>query len=214
MKFTALTLLATLSFSASAQGVYLSHYVFPEFVKGTVLKKSGSREQALLNYNSLTQEMIFENNGQKLALAQLNTIDTVYIRHSKFVPVDSTFFEVINTNSYPLYVRHKTRLEIPGTPIGYGTSTQSASATSLSSYSKAALGRTIYDLKLPDNYKLKPQTEFFVKRNNRFIRINGAGSLSKIFPGKEKNIRDFANKNRPDFTRKEDLVTLLNYLTN
>jgi hypothetical protein len=41
----------------------------------------------LLNYNSLTEEMIFENNGKKLAIGkgELELVDTVFIKDRKFV---------------------------------------------------------------------------------------------------------------------------------
>ena len=41
------------------QGKELFHYVFPDFVQGTVKLKSGERHEAILEYNSITEEMIF-----------------------------------------------------------------------------------------------------------------------------------------------------------
>ena len=54
---------------AQKQKVEIYHYVFPEFRKGTVLMKSGTKNEAMLNYNALTDEMIFDQNGKKLAMA-------------------------------------------------------------------------------------------------------------------------------------------------
>ncbi|MDB5013220.1 MAG: hypothetical protein JWQ25_1422, partial [Daejeonella sp.] len=67
---------ATISFAQDSQGVSLSHYVFPEFTEGVVKNKSGAIDKARLNYNAITQEFIFEKGTQKLALAQISTIDT------------------------------------------------------------------------------------------------------------------------------------------
>ena len=73
----------------------LSHYLFPEFTKGVVLMKTGVKNEALLNYNSLTEEMIFDNKGTKLALGQLDQVDTVYIQNRKFFPLNKKFVEIV-----------------------------------------------------------------------------------------------------------------------
>ena len=57
--------------------VELSHYILPEFIKGTVLMKSKTTNSTMLNYNALTEEMIFDNKGNKMAMARLEEIDTV-----------------------------------------------------------------------------------------------------------------------------------------
>lgn len=84
---------ANLLSAQNEPGVALSHYVFPEFREGVVKKKSGAENKALLNYNSITQEMIFDKDNQKYALSEINTIDTVYIDKTKFIPVDSAFMK-------------------------------------------------------------------------------------------------------------------------
>lgn len=37
----------------------ISHYLFPEFVQGVVLMKSGQKNPAMLNFNAATEEMGF-----------------------------------------------------------------------------------------------------------------------------------------------------------
>ncbi|WP_423147200.1 hypothetical protein [Rubrolithibacter danxiaensis] len=196
------------------KGISISHYVFPEFKQGTVLKKSGETQKALLNYNTLTQEMIFDHNGTKLALAQINTIDTVYIDGRKFTPVDSIFYEVADTKTNtPLFIQHKSTVTGPGASVGYGSSTQSSSATSLSSYSGSGIGKTIYNLKLPDEYKVKSQKQFFLKKDNRFIKINNLKSVQRLFKDKAEEIKTFAVTNHTNFNDVEDLIALINYIS-
>ena len=71
-----------------AQGNNASSYVFPAFVSGTVLQKNGGATDGILNYNTLTQEMLFLQNGIKTVLDAGN-IDTVYIQNKKFIPAGS-----------------------------------------------------------------------------------------------------------------------------
>lgn len=61
MKIKSLLLLLFITVSLYAQETdSLSHYVFPEFKPGVVLLKNGVRNNANLNYNAATEEMIFD----------------------------------------------------------------------------------------------------------------------------------------------------------
>lgn len=81
-----LTLVLVTAFSAYSQKE-ISHYLFSEFIPGVVLMKGGTENHALLNYNLVTEEMIFDQGGQLLAFADitLDNLDTVFIDNRKFI---------------------------------------------------------------------------------------------------------------------------------
>ena len=86
MKYKSLLLLLSISISLHAQEtVNLSHYVFPDFQPGVVLLKNGVRNNAKLNYNAASEEMVFDENGKMLAIgdAVLPQIDTVFVSTSR-----------------------------------------------------------------------------------------------------------------------------------
>jgi hypothetical protein len=58
--------ISTLHLFAQREEVLISHYLFPSFVKGKVILKSGIINMTNINYNSVTEEMIFDSNGTKL----------------------------------------------------------------------------------------------------------------------------------------------------
>ena len=87
-------ILSSLYAQPVVNGKKLYHYVFPSFMEGTVRQKSGEVNKALLNYNSLTEEMIFDQSGQKLALDRTENDDAVYILSRKFIPVGKSFYEM------------------------------------------------------------------------------------------------------------------------
>ena len=65
-------------------------YLFPEFEKGTVVLKKGSRVPALLNYQMQVQEMLFiDNDNQILTLTNLPDILFITINERRFVPAPS-----------------------------------------------------------------------------------------------------------------------------
>ena len=71
-------ILITLSFiallcghaSAQSKQIVLSHYILPEFTEGYVMMKGGRTQQMLLNYNSVTEEMVFKRGESVLAIGK------------------------------------------------------------------------------------------------------------------------------------------------
>ncbi len=96
MKQIVLFLLAVcLAFQVEAQNQTsvkeLNHYTFPDFMEGTVKKKTGETIKTLLNYNTITQEMIFQQSGKYLALDEIESIDSVNLQGKTFVPANRVF---------------------------------------------------------------------------------------------------------------------------
>jgi len=100
----------------------------------------------LLNFNALTEEMIFESNGVELSVAQMELIDTIYINGRKFFSLNGKFLEALYHLKYDLYAEHKCTLNDPGKPAGYGASSQLGAATTYSSYFS---GNRVYEMTLP-----------------------------------------------------------------
>ena len=118
------------------QGVKLVHYVFNEFNPGTVKMKSGETYNQVLNYNILTGEMIFENEGKYLAIASPENVDTVYINDRKFIPLNNKFYEVLVNSQYLYLLEFTFTITEPGTSIGYGGTSTTTASTSFQIFSK------------------------------------------------------------------------------
>ena len=72
--------------------------------------KNGKTQTAMMNYNMITEEMIFENGSTRLAMDNLETIDTVYLDSRRFVPHDKIFHEVLINDRISLFKKHKSNL--------------------------------------------------------------------------------------------------------
>jgi len=203
--------LCLLTFSGLCQrrGVELSHYIFPEFVKGTVLMKSGVKNLTMLNYNALTEEMIFDTNGKKLAIARLEDIDTVYIEDRKFFPMGDKFVELIYRNKIELYAAHKCSVVDPGKPAAYGGTSQTSSTTS---YSSLVAGGLAYQLKLPDGYTTKPYNNYWLKRDGKMTLFISLRQLSKLFDDKSDRFKKYVKEHKVEFDKGEDLAELIKYM--
>lgn len=194
---------------AQVKVVELTHYLFPEFTKGIVLMKTGVKNEALLNYNSLTEEMIFENKGIKLAVGQLEQIDTVYISGRKFLPLNSKFVELIYHSKFDLFAEHKCNLVDPGKPAGYGGSSQTSATTT---YSTFFSGSQAYELKLPESYETKSFTFYWLKKDGELNKFVSIRQLMKLFGEKEKLIKNYTKKQSIKIDDQKSIVSLIRYM--
>ncbi|MDQ6902470.1 MAG: hypothetical protein M3139_05590 [Bacteroidota bacterium] len=193
----------------SNQPVKLIQYVFEQFNPGTVKLKSGKSYKQNLNYNTITNEMVFVDNGKFVAIASPESVDTIYISDRKFIPLNNKFYEVLVTGPMPLLAELTATVSEEGTSIGYG-STTTTSATS--SYQSLIRDGGAYGLKLPDGFKVTPKQEFYILKDDKLERISNERQLAKIFPDKKDVIKDFVKKTNTNFSKSEDVAALVKQL--
>ncbi|MFA5463835.1 MAG: hypothetical protein WC265_07145 [Dysgonamonadaceae bacterium] len=215
MKYLSLFFLLTISISLKAQEtVNLSHYLFPDFQPGVVLMKNGVRNNVKLNYNAASEEMVFDENGKILAIdeAVLPQVDTVFIADEKFIRMNNKFVKIIiNEPEIDLFVEHKCRLIPPGKPVAYGGTSQTSSITS---YSSIMSDGRVYNLKLPDDYKIIPYNVFWLNRNGKLQSFSNLGQLKKIYRDKKKLIGDYLKENEVKLSNEKSVSDAINYLEN
>lgn len=203
-----LLIAASVKAQTNDQPVKLEHYVMDKFTPGTVLLKSGARYQQVLNYNIITREMIFDNSGTFLAIANPKDVDTVFIDGRKFVPVGDGFYEWLGGTTVPLFADYTYTLKEEGVNTGFGKSTTSAAVST-----KALLkDGGAYRLKLPDEFQVIPGKTFYIRKSDRYHKVGNEQQVSKIFPEHKQRIADYVKENRTNFTRVSDMQLLINQL--
>lgn len=214
MKFTYCILIFNLmliSVFAQPKTKEVSHYIFPEFTQGVVLMKSGVTQKALLNYNSLTEEMVYIDKGVKLAISDetLAKIDTVFIRDKKFVVVGTKFFELIVHSKFDLYIEHKCDLRNLGKPTAYGATSQT---TSVSSYSSIPSQSMKYELKLSDEYGVEPYIYYWIKKNNASKKFSNMRQLKNLYASKKDLMDVYVKDHDVKYDDQKTIVQLIEYL--
>ena len=190
----------------NVNAVKLVQYVFDAFSPGTVKIKSGETYKQSLNYNIITNEMIFDDNGKYAAIASPQNVDTVYINDRKFIPLNNKFYEVLVGGNMPLLYESSASVSEPGVSTGYGgTST----TTAASSYQSLLRDGGAYNLKLPNGFNVIPKHEFYIMTGGKLEKAGSEKRLSKIFPDKKGVIKDAAKKNNTDFSKREDVAALV-----
>ncbi|MDH3322958.1 MAG: hypothetical protein OEM04_08205 [Flavobacteriaceae bacterium] len=196
---------------AQVKSAPLTHYVFPVFNQGEVLMKTGKSSKAMLNYNSLSEEMVFDNKGQKLAIIdeQLKLIDTVYIKNRKFFRMNDKFVELLYHSNTDLYAEYRCHLEYPGKPDGFGGTSQT---TSSRTYSNVMSGMLIYQLSLPEGYKTTPYTYYWLKKNGELHKFKNLKQLTKLYPEKKDLYKSYTKQHEVKFNDQESVAQLVKYL--
>lgn len=186
-----------------------SHYLFPEFVRGSVLKANGAKHGVMLNYNMLTEEMIFDQNGTKLALDLSDPIDTVYIEGRKFFLLKNRFVELLYDSKLSLYVENKCKLEDPGTPAAYGGTSQTSATSQYSTYYSQG---QLYKLKLPEGKVTEPFCEYWFKNGNKLTKFFTINQLAKLNKDKKELFNKYLETHEVKYNDRQSIVELIKYL--
>lgn len=214
MKHIVFLLIFNLSLTVSysqVNGVALSHYIFPEFTPGVVLMKSGIKHNVLLNYNSLTEEMIFDEKGKKLAIGkeEQEKVDTVFIGGRKFFLLNGKFVELIYHSKCDLYAEHRCNIKYPGKAAGYGGTSET---TAVTSYSTLYARGIMYELKLPDGFETRPYIIYWLKKNGKTDKFVSMKQLTKYYNDKEVLFEAYINNHEVKYDNPESIGELIKYL--
>lgn len=203
-----LMVLSGIFFSLQAQDPS-PQYLFPKFTSSKVLLKNGASQTVMMNYNMVTERMVYEQDGKKFDLINIGTVDTIYIQNRKFIPDGKVFYEVIlKGEPLSLFIQQQGSLMSPGTPAGYGGTSQVAATKQLSSIELAG-GR--YNLPLPAEYLVNVSPVFWIGNGNEKKSFLNEKQFLKILPEKEKELKAFIKENRVKVTNPDQLAKLVNY---
>lgn len=187
----------------------ISHFIFAQYEQASILNKNKKIVEAKLNYNTVTEEMVFiAPDGQYKALYPIEQVDTIYIKGRKFIPMSGVFYEVLPTE-IPAYINYKCRISTKGQSIGYGTS-NTASVENISSINQ---GGELYQLKLPDLYKVDPYIVYWIRMDGNMKRIRKIKDLQNLFPQFKMEITTYSKKNKVKMNDPEKIADLIDYIS-
>ena len=68
-------------------------FLFPEFSTGKVRLKNGNIQSLELNYNTVSEKIVYKKDDKIYDVVNTEIIDTVFIKESKFVPAGKVFMK-------------------------------------------------------------------------------------------------------------------------
>jgi hypothetical protein len=206
----AIFLLIILSFTSPVKAQTNSdgsspQFLYPDFTKSTIRMKNGQSQSSILNYNTVSEKMVYQKDDKLYDMVNTEMIDTVFLQDSKFVPVGKVFYEVLLVAPVALFVQYKGELVPPGTPAGYGGTSQ-VSNTKLMSTVQLSSG--YYNLKLPADYLVITAQVYWIRKDSSMNSFMKEKQFLRIFPDKEAELKQFIKQNRIKFDNQSDMVKL------
>jgi hypothetical protein len=186
----------------------MPQYLFPEFSKCEVRMKNGEIQSTVMNYNIVTESMVFTRDSKYYNMTNLEMVDTVYLNDSKFVPSGKIFYEVLLSGPIDLFIQNKGDLLPAGKPVGYGGTSQLANSKYLSTI-KLSSGE--FNLELPADYTVRASSVCWIRKNNEMLSFTNEKQYLKLFPDKAEGIKEFIKKNRLKFDNYADLIQIVRY---
>ena len=199
-----LTVLPAALYAQTAESTPASPYVFNEFVKSTVLQRNGAKVSASLNYNTITEEMMFEQNGSRIVMDKGET-DTIYLQNRRFIPAKDVYMEKLTNTPAALYVQHKNKAVA-------AAKGEKANEVLSDIYKKKSVEKVDpYALTLPGSFRLLNDSKYWLQRGKDFISLSNLKKIPSLFPGKEAEITKFIAENKISPASEEDMIKLVKF---
>jgi hypothetical protein len=183
-------------------------FLYPEFTKSKVRMKNGQIQNIMLNYNTVSEKMVFQKDEKLYDMANPEMIDTVFLQDSRFVPAGKVFYKVVLIAPVAFYAQYKGELQPPGTPAGYGGTSQVSNTKNMSS---VQLSTGYYNLDLPADYAVKTNIIYWYSKNGKMLSFVNERQFLKLNPDKEKELKQFIKQNKIKFDKQPDIVKLAEY---
>ncbi len=184
-------------------------YLFPEFSECNVILKDGQVQTQVMNYNTVTEKMVYMEDGKYYDLLSYVLIDTIYLQNCKFIPYRNVFYEVLLSDKFPLFIQHRSNLVQAGKPVGYGQKSQGVTSYYLS---KHELAPEYINIQIPPDVTVKADPAFWIRIEDEMFDFANKKQFIALFPEKENEIKDFIKKNRIKFDKPDEIINLVKYI--
>ena len=188
-------------------------YYYPQFTKGVVFFKSGTKATAKINYTRLFDQMLFiDGKGDTLALAEEQTIKFIAVDRDTFY-YDEGYVKIIADNDFVKLAEKQiwvvADIRKPGP---HNTSTSTIGVTSVRTF-RQGNDAVRNPLKLDEDIVLRKETHYyFGDEYNHFARAGKKG-LFELFNKKQRSIENYLKENKVDFNKKDDIEKLYQFVS-
>lgn len=184
-------------------------FLFPEFTKTVVAMKSGKDLIMMINYNIVTEKMVFLQKNEIYDMFNYDQVDTVYLQGRKFIPIYKVFYEMALEGPVVFLIQHKGKIQPPPKPAAFGGTSEVSSSTYISNMQ---LGTDVYRLKTEGDLIIRPETIYWLRIKDKYSDFVSERQFLDIFPENRSALKKYLNQNKISFSRQEDVVKLVTYL--
>jgi hypothetical protein len=190
--------------------VYKEIFRYPQFIAGRVYFVNGDVSAAKLNYNLITETMLFVNQkGDTLMIADATAVKFITIEKDSFY-YDNGYLELLDGNkSVRLAMKQRIKFSDKKKIGAFGMPTSTVRTESDDTF----LGDRRFSFLVAEDLIFKKETEFYMSQgSNSFIILNKK-NLLKTFPKNKENIEDFLKEKNINLQAVKDVEILIQYLS-
>ncbi len=183
-------------------------FLFPEFYVGVAKMLNGDKIVLNLNYNIVTEKMVFMQNNQIFDIVNQTVIDTVFIEGRKFIPRGKVFHELLANGKAAFFIQHKGSVKTPSRPAAYGGTSDVSSSTYISN---VRLGNDRFRMQKNVEIIIEPGSLYWIMKDDNMTLITGKKSLLEVFSDKKTEVKTFMGRSKFDVENPEQLNNLVIY---
>jgi hypothetical protein len=187
-------------------------FLYPQFIRGNVFFRNGTKAIAMMNYNSLNDQTLFINpKGDTLALTEEKTIKFIILDKDTLFYFDEGYIRIIASNSVVKLAEKQTWEVADIRKIG--SHDRPSTTFAITSYSTLTdrFGET-HDLLLKEDMVLRKKAKYyFGDTYNHFVPA-GKKHLLLLFPKEQNSLANYLKENKVNFDRKADLEKVAQFL--
>jgi hypothetical protein len=207
--FSQTTEIITVKAGQNISDLYKEIYRYPQFTAGRVYFMNGDVSAAKLNYNLISQIMLFTNNtGDTLAIDNESTIKYITIAKDTFY-YDEGYLELVENYSHvKLAIKQKIKFSDKKKIGAFGMPTSTVKTESDDTF----LGDRRYNFTIAEDLIFKKETEFYLNDDaNHFLAINKK-NLLRLYPKKKDSIENFLKENNINLREEKGIKLLVQFL--
>lgn len=205
--FTLFTFI-TSSYAQDTERVITPQYLFPTFTDAVVFLKSKLEIQTKLNFNTLTEEMLFKSDTTILKLDMPGEIDSVIINKRVFIQVENMLYEYIYGTNIKLLKRNKCRWETKGDAVGYGNSklAKTKFLNNLVLNGQILKTERNFEIDFYDNSTIQ------IYKENKVADATKLSNYIQIFPESKAKIVEFTKSQKLNLKINTDIIRLIDFI--
>lgn len=192
--------------------------MYPEFLKGKVLFKDERVSDAFLNYNRLTNEVLFISpNGDTLALANPEQAFQILIGNDTFhLYQHDLLLKITHNEKLNLFARP--RIKNIGTEKkgAYGTYSSVSAVDSYTSFSANSVATKGADytnyIPVDQNVLFRENVDFYFSDAGNNLFLANKANFFRRFSGFKSEIKNFIDSNSINFGNKDHLAKLISFV--
>ena len=183
-----------------------SQYLFGEFTKGKVAMKAGRDLNLVLNYNIVTEKVVFMQKGEIYDLTKYDEVDTVYIYGRSFIPAGKAFYEVTVVDRLPLYIQHRGSIQDQPRPAAYGGTSLVSSSTYIDNI---PMSGQVYRLQNDPTLIIKAEKIYWTRINGEWKSFTSSRQMDQVLLPLNISVTKHVKQKKYKFDNPENITELM-----